>query len=162
MVKVAQIINTHGLKGECKVYLLTDDAKNRFKKGQTLHFEDGTAIKVLKYREQKGFGYVYLEGVETIEKAEELKWKYLMIDEEDLPQLNDGEYYYHQLNACTVINQNDEELGKVVDILETGANLVLRVQAGKEEFLLPFVAAFIKDVDVENKKIYIEEMEGLR
>ena len=162
MVKVAQIINTHGLKGECKVYLLTDDAKNRFKKNQELRFEDGTPIKVLRYREQKGFGYVYLEGIDTIEKAEELKWKYLTIDEDQLPELENGEYYYHQLNACTVWNQNQEELGTVTDILETGANLVLRVKSGKEEFLLPFVAAFIKDVDVENKKIYIEEMEGLR
>ena len=162
MVKVAQIINTHGLKGECKVYLLTDDAKNRFKKGQLLHFENGADIKVEKYREQKGFGYVYLEGIDTIEKAEELKWKYLMIDEDELPQLDDGEYYYHQLNACKVYNQNQEELGVVTDILETGANLVLRVKNGKEEFLLPFVQAFIKDVNVEEKKIYIEEMEGLR
>ena len=162
MVKVAQIINTHGLKGECKLYLLTDDAKHRFKKNQQLQFEDGTSVKVLKYREQKGFGYVYLENIDTIEKAEELKWKYLMIDEKDLPELDNGEYYYHQLNGSVVINQNEEELGTVTDILETGANLVLRVQSGKEEFLLPFVAAFIKDVDVENKKIYIEEMEGLR
>ena len=85
-----------------------------------------------------------------------------MIDEDELPQLEDGEYYYHQLNACTVYNQNEEELGTVTDILETGANLVLRVKSKKEEFLLPFVQAFIKEVNVEEKKIYIEEMEGLR
>ena len=56
----------------------------------------------------------------------------------------------------------EEYLGKVSDILETGANLVLRIQDGKKSFLLPFVDAFLIDVDIEQKKITIKEMEGLR
>lgn len=162
MVKVAQIINTHGLKGECKLYLVTDAAKQRFKENTILYFEDGTPVKVLKYREQKGFGYITLEGIDTIEKAEELKWKNLMIDETQLPKAKEGEYYYYQLNGCTVVNQKQEELGKVTDILETGANIVLRVQSEENQILVPYVESFIKKVDIEHKVIYIEEMEGLR
>ena len=155
MIKVAQIINTHGLKGECKLYLVTDDPQHRFEKGRVLHLEDGRTLTVVRYREQKGFGYCYFEGVDSIEKAEQLKTKNLFIAEE-------GQYYYHELMHCTVYNEEKEKLGEVVDILETGANLVLRVKSRGNSFLLPFVPAFIVDVNKEAHEITIREMEGLR
>ena len=79
MIKVAQIINTHGLKGECKLYLVTDDPQHRFEKGRVLHLEDGRTLTVVRYREQKGFGYCYFEGVDSIEKAEQLKKKIYLL-----------------------------------------------------------------------------------
>ena len=71
MIKVAQIINTHGLKGECKLYLVTDDPQHRFEKGRVLHLEDGHTLTVVRYREQKGFGYCYFEGTVSEEKRSE-------------------------------------------------------------------------------------------
>lgn len=162
MIKVAQIINTHGLKGECKLYLVTDDPAHRFQKGRVLHVSDGSTLKVKRYREQKGFGYCFFEGINSIDQAETLKTKDLFIAQEDLPELEQGQYYYHELMHCTVFNENEENLGEVVDILETGANLVLRVQSKKQNFLLPFVPAFVKNVDKDKHEIYIQEMEGLR
>ncbi len=163
MIKVGTIINTHALKGECKLYLVTDDPAHRFEKGRILYFKDGSPIVVNKFRMQKGLGYCFFEGIDSIDKAEALKNKELFIKKEDLPQLeDDGSFYYHELMNCTVFNEKDEELGVVSDILETGANLVLRVSKGNSSFLLPFVDAFIQVVDVENKEIEIKEMEGLR
>ena len=162
MIKVAQIINTHGLKGECKLYLVTDDPDHRFQKGRILHLEDGNVLKIVKYREQKGFGYCYFEGIDSIEKAESLKTKSLYIKVEELPELEQGQYYYHELMHCIVYNENEENLGEVTDILETGANLVLRVESKLNSFLLPFVPAFVLKVDKENHKIFIHEMAGLR
>ena len=154
MIKVAQIINTHGLKGECKLYLVTDDPQHRFEKGRVLHLEDGRTLTVVRY--------CYFEGVDSIEKAEQLKTKNLFIAQEDLPELEEGQYYYHELMHCTVYNEEKEKLGEVVDILETGANLVLRVKSKGNSFLLPFVPAFIVDVNKEAHEITIREMEGLR
>ncbi len=162
MIRVAKIINTHGLKGECKLYLFTDDAKHRFEKGSILHLKDHRTLCVERYREQKGFGYCYFKEIKSIDEAELYKNLELYIEKDELPPLEKGQYYYHQLMDCTVINEKDEELGKVSDILETGANLVLRVSNKKTNFLLPFVDAFVKNVDVENKKIFINEMDGLR
>ena len=68
MIKVAQIINTHGLKGECKLYLVTDDPQHRFEKGRVLHLEDGRTLTVVRYREQKGFGYVILKELIPLKK----------------------------------------------------------------------------------------------
>ena len=113
MIKVAQIINTHGLKGECKLYLVTDDPQHRFEKGRVLHLEDGRTLTVVRYREQKGFGYCYFEGVDSIEKAEQLKTKNLFIAQEDLPELEEGQYYYHELMHCTVYNEEKESLEKL-------------------------------------------------
>ena len=110
MIKVAQIINTHGLKGECKLYLVTDDPQHRFEKGRVLHLEDGRTLTVVRYREQKGFGYCYFEGIDSIEKAEQLKTKNLFIAQDDLPELEEGQYYYHELMNCTVYNEEKEEV----------------------------------------------------
>lgn len=162
MIKVATIINTHGLKGECKLYLVTDDTVHRFKKGRELWIDEKEPVHVSSFREQKGFGYVKFDEITTIEQAEQYKTKSLYIKKEDLPELDADEFYYHELMDCVVYNTNQEELGKVVDILETGANLVLRIQHGNQSFLLPFVEVFVKEVDKEKKKITIEEMEGLR
>lgn len=161
MLRVATIINTHGLKGECKLYIHTDQPQERFKKGNILYLQDGTELEVISYREQKGFGYCKFVGVDTIEKAETLKTREVFIKKSDLPKSED-EYYYYELVDCEVFNEQEEYLGKVSDILETGVNLVLRIQDGKKSFLLPFVDAFLIDVDVEQKKITIKEMEGLR
>ncbi|MCF0106454.1 MAG: 16S rRNA processing protein RimM [Holdemanella sp.] len=162
MVKVATIINTHGLKGECKLYLFTDDVNACFSKNQMLYLSDGKKMKVLGFRMQKGFGYAKFEGIDSIDQAELLKTEVLYINEKELPELEEDEFYYHELMGCTVFNEKKEELGNVVDILETGANLVLRIKKGKDSFLMPFVDAFVLDVDIEGKMMTIKEMEGLR
>ena len=142
MLRVATIINTHGLKGECKLYIHTDQPQERFKKGNILYLQDGTELEVISYREQKGFGYCKFVGVDTIEKAEALKTKEVFIKKSDLLKSED-EYYYYELVDCKVFNEQEEYLGKVSDILETGANLVLRIQDGKKElFYFLFVDAF--------------------
>lgn len=162
MIKVGTIINTHGLKGECKIYLTTDDVADRFKKGRKLYLDDSTILTVLSFRMQKGFGYCRFEEITDIDQAKTYKTKNLFTRKEDLPQLEDGSYYYHQLMGCSVLDEGGQDCGTVVDILETGAHIVLRVQDSKTSFLLPFVGAFIKDVDVQNKKILFHDMEGLR
>ncbi len=162
MVKVATIINTHGLKGECKLYLSTDDVQSRFAKGNCLYLEDGKKLTVQSFRMQKGFAYVKFEEIQSIDEAEKFKQSILWIKESDLAPLEDGHYYYFELMNCDVYNQEKEYLGQVLDILETGANLVLRIGDAKKTFLFPFVDCFLEQVDIANKTMIIKEMEGLR
>lgn len=164
MIRTAKIINTRGLKGECKLYSYTDDPAHRFKPGRVLYLDEGKkhSLKVLRYSESKGFIYVFFQDVDSIEKAELLKGKSLYIPVEDLPEPEEDEFYYHELMDCEVFNEEKEYLGKVVDILETGPSLVLRVQSESENFLLPFVNQFVVEVDRQEKKMIIREMAGLR
>ena len=97
MVKVATIINTHGLKGECKLYLSTDDVQSRFAKGNCLYLEDGKKLTVQSFRMQKGFAYVKFEEIQSIDEAEKFKQSILWIKESDLAPLEDGHYYYFEL-----------------------------------------------------------------
>ncbi len=162
MIRIAKIINTRGLKGECKLMLFTDSDELRFSKGNRLYLENGKTLTVDNYSVYKGFGYARFSEITSIEQAEELKNQTLYLPEEELPELEDDEFYYHQLNGCTVYTTEGENTGKVVDILETGANLVLRVRGENGQYLLPFVGAFVKEVDPDEKKIVIEDMAGLR
>ena len=162
MVRIATIINTHALKGECKLYLHTDDPATRFLPWTIFTLDTGERLKLKRFRMQKGFGYAMFEDVDTVEKAQALKGRVLELSEEELGEPGEGEYYYHQLADSTVFNTEGTELGQVSDLLETGANLVLRVGQGKAQFLVPFVDAFIEEVDVTGKRIVIREMEGLR
>lgn len=162
MIKVGTIINTHGLKGECKIYLVTDDVKDRFAKGRILHLSDGRKLTVSSFRTQKGFGYAKFEEIKDINDAEKLKTFDLLIAKEDLPPLEKGTYYYHELMDCIVYDDEGNECGIVSDILETGKHIVLRISNNQNSFLLPFVPAFILEVDPKTKKIIFKDMEGLR
>jgi 16S rRNA processing protein RimM len=162
MIRIAKIINTHALKGECRLWLYTDSPDERFMKGAQFELEDGTQLKLKSFRMQKGFGYAFFEGVDSIEKAEKLKGHLLTMPEDELPPCKEGEFYYHQLQGCSVYNTNGQRLGQVSELLETGANLVLRVKGEDQTFLVPFVDAFVKEVHPDKKEIVIEEMDGLR
>lgn len=162
MIKVGTIINTHGLKGECKIYLVTDDVKDRFARGRVLHLSDGRSLTVVSFRMQKGFGYAKFEEIKDIDEAKKLKTLDLLIAKEELPPLEKGTYYYHELMDCAVYDDKGEECGVVSDILETGKHIVLRISNNKDSFLLPFVPAFIIEVDPKAKKIIFKDMEGLR
>lgn len=156
------MINTRGLKGEIKLYLYTDDPDHRFHNGQILYVDQKDPVTIRSFSMHKGFGYVRLQGVDTIEQAELLKEHDLYIKKEDLPSLESGHYYYYQLMDCDVYNRENEYLGRVTDLLETGVHPVLRIEDGNHSFLCPYAPAFIVSVDPQEKKIVIEEMEGLR
>lgn len=162
MIRIAQIINTRGLKGECKLKLYTDQDTVRFAKNSVLYLDPHTKLTVRHYSTYKGFGYVQFDEIHTLEEAEKLKNRTLYLPKEELTELEEGEYYYHELQGCHVFNQHGEDTGVVSEILETGANLVLRVQEGSHMYLLPFVDAFVREVDPEEKKIIMEEQDGLR
>lgn len=164
MIKTAKIINTRGLKGECKLYSYTDDPQHRFEPGRVLYLDQNRdrPLEITKSSMSKGLIFVFFKGIDTIEKAEKLKGKDLWIPKDELPETEEDEYYYHELNGCQVFNEDGEDLGKVTDILETGPSLVLRVSQGDSSFLVPFVNQFIVSVEKDKKIIVIREMEGLR
>lgn len=164
MIKTAKIINTRGLKGECKLYSYTDDPEHRFEPGRILYLDQDRSkpLEIVKSSMSKGLVFAFFKGIDTVEKAEALKGKDLYIAREDLPETDEDEFYYHELAGCQVYNEANEDLGKVTDILETGPNLVLRVSDKNGNFLVPFVDQFIVSVDKKDKVIVIREMEGLR
>ncbi|MCU7556640.1 ribosome maturation factor RimM [Macrococcus capreoli] len=162
-VNVGKIVNMHGVKGEVKILSASDFAEERFHPGKTLliPFKDETVSLVIKsYRVHKNFHMVAFEGIHNINEVEQYKGLdvYQDVDTASLP-LEENEYYYSDIIGCEVFNEG-ESIGKVTEIFETGANDVWVVK-GEKENLIPYIEDVVKEIDIDNKKITIEAMEGL-
>ena len=165
-LKVGKIVNTHSLKGEVKVISSTDFEEERFKKGSKLLITRGNQlireVIVESYRNHKNFLLVKFEGIDSVEEAEKLKNLQIKIDSDEVGELEENEFYFHQIIGCQVFDENDRNLGEIIDILTPGANdvWVIKGEEGKE-ILIPYIEDVVKQIDITNKKVNIEVMEGL-
>ena len=165
-LKVGKIVNTHSLKGEVKVISSTDFEEQRFEKGTELLITRGNQVvkevTVESYRTHKNNLLVKFVGIDSIEEAEKLKNLQIKIDSENIGELEENEFYFHEIIGCEVFDENGKSLGEISEILTPGANdvWVIKTQNGKE-ILIPYIEDVVKKIDVENKKIDIEVMEGL-
>jgi len=164
---VGKIVNTHGIRGELKIVSQTDFPENRFKKGSTLviyHPDRGdtVTITVEGARQHKGMYIVKFAGYNNINDVEKFKGMLLKVREQDLSELDEGEYYYHQIIGCRVITDEGEPLGTVSEILSPGANDVWIVERAEgKPVLLPVIDDVILNIDIENRQITVHLMEGL-
>ncbi|MDO4500190.1 MAG: ribosome maturation factor RimM [Erysipelotrichaceae bacterium] len=158
---IGKIINTHGIRGELKLESYTDFEKERFKKGSLVYIgEEHIEVVVKSYRPYKGFILVVFEGLEDINKVERYKEENVYKNNEDIKPLKKGEYYFKDLRDLDVYVE-DIKVGKVLDV-EEGINYnFLRIKTEKEEKLVPYLRAFVLNVDLDNKRIDIVKMEGL-
>ena len=165
-LKVGKIVNTHSLKGEVKVICSTDFEEERFKKGSKLLITRGNQlireVVVQSYRNHKNFLLVKFEGIDSVEEAEKLKNLQIKIDSDEVGELEENEFYFHQIIGCEVFDENDKNLGEIIDILTPGANdvWVIKGENGKE-ILIPYIEDVVKKIDITSKKVNIEVMEGL-
>ena len=165
-LKVGKIVNTHSLKGEVKVISSTDFEEERCKKGSKLLITRGNQlireVVVQSYRNHKNFLLVKFEGIDSVEEAEKLKNLQIKIDSDEVGELEENEFYFHQIIGCEVFDENDKNLGEIIDILTPGANdvWVIKGENGKE-ILIPYIEDVVKKIDITSKKVNIEVMEGL-
>lgn len=165
MYIIGEIVNTHGVKGEVRIKQITD-FDERFDAGSTVYLKNKaneySALTIATSRLHKNLFLVRFEQYSTLDEVEKLKGLSLYIKEDQLTELSPGEFYYHEIIGCTVYSTEDELIGKVDSILAPGANdvWVVKTEDGKEH-LIPYIADVVKEVDVGNKRITIEIMEGL-
>lgn len=164
---VGKIVNTHGIRGEARIISKTDFADERYKPGSKLYLfmpdaKTPLELTVKAHRKHKNFDLLTFEGYENINHVEKMKGGILKITEEQLTELEENEFYYHEIIGCTVVTQTGEEIGTVKEILSPGANDVWVVnRKGGKEALIPYIEDVVKKIDIENKKIEIDAMEGL-
>ncbi|WP_166238022.1 ribosome maturation factor RimM [Paenibacillus turpanensis] len=168
MFNVGKIVNTHGIRGDVKVLAQTDFPEERFAKGSELlavHPEDPSKQKMFTVesaREQKGLYYIKFNGITNINEIEPFKGWELKITEDQLIELEEDEFYYHEIVGCEVYSEEGELLGKVKEILTPGANDVWVVGRPKgKDLLIPYINDVVLDVNIEEKKVKVHLMEGL-
>ena len=152
-MSVGQIGKTHGLKGEVKVFSLTDTLE-RFKKLKNVYI-DGEIRKVEGCKLQADKVILKIEGIDSIEQAETYRNKYLMVKREDAVKLSEDSYYVADILECTVFEENGEELGKVFDVLNTPGNDVYWVK-GNKEVLIPVLKDIVVSIDIDKHIIIIK------
>ncbi|MBA4536202.1 ribosome maturation factor RimM [Bacillus aquiflavi] len=164
---VGKIVNTHGIKGEVRVISKTDFPKERYQPGNTLYLFKQKESKPLQltvksHRIHKSFDLLTFEEYNNVNEVEPMKGGTLKVSEDQLMELGEGEFYFHEIIGCLVFTTLGEEIGKVTEILTPGANDVWVVKDGDgNDYLIPYIEQVVKKVDTNEKLILIEPMEGL-
>lgn len=163
---VGKIVNTQGLQGEMRVLSVTDFAEERFKKGNRLALFDKKEqfvmdVEIASHRKVKNFDIIKFKGMYHINDIEKFRDFSLKVAEEDLSDLEDGEFYYHEIIGLEVY-ENDVLLGTIKEILQPGANDVWVVKRkGKRDLLLPYIPPVVLGIDIEQGRVDVEIPEGL-
>ena len=163
-LELGQIVNTRGLKGEVRVNSFTDD-NTKFEKLPKIFIKQNNSIiehKVQKIGFAKNQVIIKFEDINSIEEAEKYRNAYIVADRDDLGELPEGVYYIADLIGLEVYTENNEYLGKVDDIYNTGSNdiYVVKDEMGKQ-ILLPATLEVLKKIDLENEKIIVHLIDGL-
>lgn len=161
-VLVGILRRPHGLHGEALVALETDFPE-RLQKGAKLFLgEEHNEVSVRSRRVSNEGMLLAFEEFDSREALEPYRNARLFVRSADLPALADGQVYHHQLIGFDVLTEEGRELGKLVRIMETGANDVYVVRTYQNrEILLPATRQVIRRVDLQNKKMIVHLLPGL-
>jgi 16S rRNA processing protein RimM len=161
---VGRVVRAHGIHGEISVTVLTDFPE-RFGTTEWVYLGnevEATPYRIEKYRWHKQNVLLTLAGVTDRTQAEQLRGQFVQVPIEEAVPLPEGSYYLYQLVGLDVITTEDQFLGTITQILETGANDVYVVRGdGQQEVLIPAIADVVKTVDLEKGRVIVELIEGL-
>jgi 16S rRNA processing protein RimM len=166
---VGHLSKPHGTRGELVVWPLTDRPDEVFAPGRRLVLgtDKGEAgqppreVVVAASRPHKRGVLVRLEGVMDRNAAEALVTRYLLIPAYESEELEEGEFYYHQLLGLTVETADGVELGRVREVYETEPTHLLEVKGEGVLHLIPLSRRIVTLVDVQARRLVIDPPEGL-
>lgn len=158
------ITTAHGVHGEVKVYPTTDDVK-RFKKLKEVIVTNDKITETKKVEGVKFFKQfvlLKLEGINTMDDAYLYKNYSLKVTRENAVKCEEDEYFIADLYGLKVYDEENEYIGEISEVYQTGANDVYEIKRNDEStVLIPAIKECIKMVDISGGKIIIHVMEGL-
>ncbi len=154
-VEAGEIVTTHGVRGEMKVLTWLDCPE------MLCEFDrcriDGKEYAITSCRVQKTCNLLKLQGIDTMEDAQAMRGKVVTLYREDI---DDEVIFAAELQGVEVYCK-DELLGKIVDVLDYPGNSVYVVK-GEHEYMIPAVSAFVLNTDMENNRMDVNVIEGMR
>lgn len=164
-VSVGKILNFHGIKGEAKVGFTKNQADffcsldEVFVKTE----HEYKALKIQSIRIHKNVALVKFEDINSINELMEYKGAFLYVEEKTIREaLEEDEFLIDELVSLEVFDQAGKKLGFVVGVSNNGASDLLSVKTNSKQIVLvPFVKAIVTDVSIKDKKIIINNIEGL-
>jgi 16S rRNA processing protein RimM len=152
----------HGVQGEMIMDLHTDFPE-RFRSGRKLFVgEERKPMTIAGVRPHAKGMLIKFKGIETPEDTAQFRNQWLYVKTSDVPALPEGQIYQHELFGFKVVDENENPLGELVEIIETGANdvYVVKDESGKE-ILLPAIPSVILDLDPARRFMRVHLLEGL-
>ncbi len=160
-ISVGRVVAPWGDKGEVKVKILTDFPE-RFALLQKVYIgRTARPFTVKGFRLHKGFAILNLEECRTRSDAEALRGQFIQIPIEEAMPLEEGEFYEFEIIGLEVWSDEGEYLGKVREIIYTGANDVYVLDGPLGEVLIPAIEDVILEVDLEKGRMTVKPPEGL-
>ena len=163
-VIVGRVRRPHGVHGEVSISVLTD-VEDRLSPGARVHLvlADGRSreVRIAAARQTGGKAIVRFDGFESRNDVEQLRAAQLEIDRSRVPDPPQGTYFFFELMGCECYDADVGKLGRVCGILEDGGGLILEIERTERKLLVPFVEAYLKNVDILNRRIEMQLPDGL-
>lgn len=160
LIEFGKIVNTHGLKGEVKVYSYTDNANNILKLKKV--YIDATQYDVQSMKPFKNMFIMKLKGIECIEDTK------ILMDKMCFREIVEGEsndkdgYFVRDLIGLDVVDEQNNNVGTLKEVFNTGANDVYEVVlADGKSIYLPAIKQVVKKIDIDSHTMVVKIMEGL-
>ncbi|MGB9826598.1 MAG: ribosome maturation factor RimM, partial [Desulfofundulus sp.] len=154
-INIGKIVNTQGHRGEVRVVPLTDFPERFEQMEEVLVYHKGErkTYHIEKTRRHKGFVILKFREVPDMNTALTLKGAFLQVTPAQLVVLPEDTFYIFEIIDLEVYTPEGERLGKITDVLSTGANDVYVVQEGdKRPLLIPALKSVVRDIDLNQKR----------
>lgn len=164
LLDVGKIVGTHGLRGDLKVHLHSGDPDILLSTDQViLHLPSGEQLTAVPVRQtvHKGQVLLRLEGFETLNQVEQMVGGKVLLSEDQLPELEEDEFYWAQLKGLQVVDQQHGSIGKLHQMFTTAAHDTYVVTGDCGEIMIPAVAQFILEIDLEKRIMNVDLPDGL-
>ena len=166
LIIIGKITGAHGVRGELKVFPLTDDPRRFLKLKECFicgqNFEKPEAKTCQNARLDRGNVLVRFEDIGDRDKAELIKGRFIAVTRDNAVKLKKDNYFITDLKGLNVIDDDKGDLGKVIDCFETGSQFTLEIKRDKKKnLMIPFVKVYCYEVNIEGGYIKCRLPEGL-
>lgn len=159
-IKIGQIVNTHGLDGQIKLNMYTENLEDI--KKYNIYLEKGKVfekLNVLEIKKHKNQIILNIENIDNIEKAESLKNKYVYIKDSEMREknvLNKNEYFIKDLIGLEVVDEDLNKIGILKDVLELYTDVYVIERENKKDLLVPAIKQYVKEINIKEHKMKIK------
>lgn len=162
---IGAITQPHGIYGEVRVHLFNPDSNTLFEVEELWLRMPGRKTlepcQIVEARDHTKGVLLKLEGCDTRNQAETKRKAELYVAQANLPQLEEGEFYFYQLEGMPVFSTQGEALGEISRVMPGAAQDLLVLSYKGREVMIPIVDEFVHQIDIENKRIEIHVIPGL-
>lgn len=158
---VARVIAPHGVRGEVKCQVLTDFPE-RLRTGRRVFVgEPPRPVSIRAARLLPSAIYLSLDAVGDRDAAESLRGALIRVPEVEAAPLPEGQFFWHQVLGLRVEDEQGSQLGKVADIIESGASHVYVVRGPGGETLVPALKEFVTAIEPDQGRLVVRLLPGM-